>query len=144
MNVSGGESMTIDGRLCAMPIPNLPDEKQRKVYYLTLFPNVFLSPHPEYVLVHRLDPLSPDRTRIICEWLFHPEAMTQSGFDPMRAVEFWDVTNREDWHVSELSQLGIGSRGYTPGPYADLESLLAAFDREYLHSLGHDALRRII
>jgi hypothetical protein len=44
-------------------------------------------------------------------------------------VEFWDHVNREDWGISELSQLGIGSRGYTPGPYSKREELLHAFDR---------------
>ena len=38
------------------------------------------------------------------------------GFDPADAVEFWDMTNRQDWHVCELSQAGISSRAYTPGP----------------------------
>jgi Rieske 2Fe-2S family protein len=138
MNVSGGESMTMDGRLCAMPIPNLPDEKQRKVYYFTLFPNVFLSPHPEYVLVHRLDPVAPDRTRIICEWLFHPEAMNRPDYEPSRAVDFWDLTNRQDWDLCERSQEGVSSRAYIPGPYCDLESMLAAFDREYLKLMDRE------
>jgi len=47
------------------------------------------------------------------------------------------MTNRQDWQLCTLSQQGISSRGYTPGPYADLESQLAALDREYLRSLGH-------
>ena len=47
------------------------------------------------------------------------------------AVEFWDVTNRQDWRVSELTQLGVASRAYTPGPYAQSEGLLHAFDRYY-------------
>ncbi|MGA2214579.1 MAG: aromatic ring-hydroxylating dioxygenase subunit alpha [Bryobacteraceae bacterium] len=45
------------------------------------------------------------------------------------AIEFWDVTNREDWHIVELSQAGIQSRAYTPGPYSSREDLLAAFDQ---------------
>ena len=34
-----------------------------------------------------------------------------------------------------LSQRGIESRAYTPGPYAELESMIAAWDREYLRAL---------
>ena len=37
--------------------------------------------------------------------------------------------------ISELSQLGIRSRAYTPGPYSKREELLHAFDRTIL---GHD------
>ena len=39
------------------------------------------------------------------------------------------MTNRQDWHVCELSQAGIASRGYTPGPYSNREDLLYAFDQ---------------
>ena len=42
---------------------------------------------------------------------------SQSDFRPEDAIEFWDVTNKQDWHVCELSQQGIASRAYQPGPY---------------------------
>jgi hypothetical protein len=38
--------------------------------------------------------------------------------------------------VSELTQKGIASRAYTPGPYSSLEGMLAAFDCEYLKAMG--------
>jgi len=130
-----GESMTMDGRSCAATLPYIEKEDQRLVYYYTIFPSIFLTLHPDYVMVHRCRPVSPDHTRITCEWLFHPEAITKPDFDPSSAIEFWDLTNRQDWHVCELSQRGISSSAYTPGPYSDLESLLAAFDREYLRAM---------
>jgi len=46
-------------------------------------------------------------------------------------VEFWDLTNRQDWHVNELTQKGLSSRAYSPGPYSNAEGLLSAFDRHY-------------
>jgi len=46
------------------------------------------------------------------------------------------MTNQQDWEVSSLSQRGISSRAYTPGPYSELESMIAAWDREYLRSIG--------
>ena len=49
------------------------------------------------------------------------------------------MTNRQDWHLCTISQQGISSRAYSPGPYSNLESQLAAFDREYLQALGDDA-----
>jgi Rieske 2Fe-2S family protein len=107
-----------------------------RVYYYAIFPNMLLSLHPDYVLFHLLWPQSAGRTRISCEWLFDPEAMTRPNFDPGGAVEFWDMTNRQDWHACELGQLGLQSRAYTPGPYSAAESLPAAFDREVLRALG--------
>ena len=71
-----------------------------------------------------------------CEWLLRPDSATQPGLSPDGAVEFWDITNRQDWHISELSQKGIASRVYAPGPYSPRESMSAAWDRAYLQALG--------
>jgi len=43
-----------------------------------------------------------------------------------------NLTNREDWGISELSQKGISSRAYKPGPYSSRESRLHAFDEMVL------------
>ena len=50
------------------------------------------------------------------------------------AIEFWDLTNREDWRIVELSHAGIESRAYTPGPYSAREELLHLFDQKILES----------
>ena len=131
----GVGSMTLSGQRCAPPLGDVGGADLGRVYYYTLFPSMFLSLHPDYVLIHRLQPLAVDHTRVICQWLFHPTALAQPGFDPSEAVAFWDMTNRQDWRVCELSQQGVSSRAYTPGPYAELESMIAAFDRAYLHAL---------
>ena len=57
------------------------------------------------------------------------------AFDPSGAIDFWDMTNRQDWRICEQAQLGVASRAYTPGPYSNLESMVAALDREYLSAL---------
>jgi Rieske 2Fe-2S family protein len=93
---------------------------------------LFLSLHPDYVMVHRLWPKTADRTEVVTEWLFHPREMAKEDFSGEDAVGFWDVTNKEDWGITELSQMGIGSRAYVPGPYSEREGLLGAFDRMIL------------
>jgi Rieske 2Fe-2S family protein len=127
-----GGSMTMSGRSCARTVGALPEEDLERVYYYSIFPNLLLSLHPDYVMAHRLWPAAPDRTRVVCEWLFHPDASGAEAFDPEDAITFWDTTNREDWHICELAQAGISSRKYGPGPYSPRESLPAAWDREYL------------
>ena len=62
-----------------------------------LFPNVLLSLHPDYVMAHLLTPLGPDRTAVSCSWSFSPEDLDRAEFDPSYAVDFWDITNRQDW-----------------------------------------------
>lgn len=125
-------SLTMSGRACAAPIGEVSGAALDKVYYYSLFPNSLLSLHPDYVMLHTLWPQGPDCTLIICEWLFEPEAIAAPGFDAQDAVAFWDMTNRQDWNMCELSQQGISSRAYRPGPYSTLERVPAAFDRYYL------------
>jgi phenylpropionate dioxygenase-like ring-hydroxylating dioxygenase large terminal subunit len=132
-------SMTMGGERCAPPFPGLAPHQRGRVFYYTLFPSAFLSLHPDYVLLHRLQPLAVGHTRIACDWLFHPEAIAAPGFDPGPAIEFWDLTNRQDWELCANAQRGVASRAWEPGPYSDLESQLAAFDRHYLELLAPEA-----
>lgn len=125
-------SLTTSGTTQRAPLPGVDGEEAARVYYYTIFPSLLLSLHPDYVMAHYVQPVEAARTRVVCEWYFHPEAMSQAAFDPNDAVQFWDQTNRQDWHVNELSQLGISSRAYTAGPYSQQEGLLHAFDRYYL------------
>ena len=81
-----------------------------------LFPNVLLSLHPDYVMTHVLTPLGPDRTRVRCSWSFSPEDLERPGFDPSYAVDFWDITNRQDWSACESVQRGLASEHWVPGP----------------------------
>jgi glycine betaine catabolism A len=135
--VPGYDSLSVSGKSCGIPVSeDLPDEDRDRVYYYSIFPNMLLSLHPDYVMVHTFWPQSHDRTLIECDWLFHPDAAVYPGFNPDDGVQFWDQVNREDWHVCELSQLGVSSRAYTPGPYSPRESLSAAFDKEYLRVLN--------
>ena len=151
MKMNKGKSLTMSGNACALPIDSIPAgaDHARLVFYYSIFPNMLLSIHPEYVMVHQLRPKAPDRTLVYCDWLFHPEAEKAgvndpsspgrafdwtgiSPYHPDDAIEFWDMTNKQDWHVCELSQQGIASRGYEPGPYSARESIPAAWDRYYL------------
>lgn len=136
MNITGGESMTVSGRMCALPLGDLGEDGGRGYYYSVL-PNLLLNIHPDYVMFHLVFPEAPGRSTVVSEWLFHAEAAAQPDFRPEEAVGFWHETNLQDWHVCELSQLGVQSQAYRPGWYSPRESLLAAFDRHYL-TLMHD------
>ncbi|MBA3881670.1 MAG: aromatic ring-hydroxylating dioxygenase subunit alpha, partial [Chthoniobacterales bacterium] len=136
MAITEGASLTMSGNACARPVGDIGSEDHARVFYYSIFPNMLLSMHPDYVMVHQVWPLSPERTRIVCDWFFHPDAFERADFHPEDAVEFWDVTNKQDWHVCELSQQGIASRAYTPGPYSPRESIPAAWDREYLRRMS--------
>jgi Rieske 2Fe-2S family protein len=90
---------------------------------------MLVSLHPDYVMTHRLEPLAPGRTQIECQWLFAPESVAAEGFDPSFAVDFWDLTNRQDWAACEGVQRGSMSRGYRQGPFGVDEDAVAEFVR---------------
>jgi len=125
----GAQTMSIDGQRQRAYLPGLNETQRKQVFYYAIYPNLFLSLHPDYVMTHMLWPQAVDRTQVVCEWHFHPSEMAKPGFKGDDAVEFWDVTNREDWGISELAQKGISSRAYLPGPYSPREGLPSAFDR---------------
>jgi glycine betaine catabolism A len=126
----------MDGKLRRAYLPGLSRAQQLQVVYFAIYPNLLLSLHPDYVMTHTLWPRAHDRTEIICEWHFHPAEIARPEFDADDAVQFWDVTNREDWWIAEQSQAGITSRAYTPGPYSEREELLWSFDDVVRRSAG--------
>jgi Rieske 2Fe-2S family protein len=96
MSMSGASSVpTIDGR---------SHEDSRLVHYYLIYPYLMLSPHPDYELTHTVWPLSPSRSRVVCEWLFSAAAVAATDFDPADIVDFWDLTNRQDWLLCERAQ----------------------------------------
>ncbi|RMG98445.1 MAG: aromatic ring-hydroxylating dioxygenase subunit alpha [Chloroflexi bacterium] len=129
-------SLTMSGQRCSLPVGNVSGTDLQRVYFYTFFPNMFLSLHPDYVMVHLLWPLAPDQTLVFCDWLFDPLAATQAGFHPDDAVAFWDLTNRQDWEVCELTQAGVRSRRYLPGPYSTLETMSLAFEQTYRQAMN--------
>jgi Rieske 2Fe-2S family protein len=111
----GADTMSLDGRSLGIPIAGAA---AGRVLYVGLFPNLLVSAHPDYVMTHRMVPLAPDRTWVECSWLFAEAAFERPGFDPAYAVDFWDLTNREDWAACESVQRGLASPHYRPGPLA--------------------------
>jgi Rieske 2Fe-2S family protein len=83
--------------------------------------------------------VAADRTRIVCEWLFSPDAMAAPGFTAADAVEFWDLTNRQDWRACELTQRGNRSRAHVQGVHVGQEAGPQYFNRYYLAAMGEDA-----
>jgi glycine betaine catabolism A len=123
----GMATMSLDGSSSGVPLRGLDATGLRTVFYVGIFPNVLVSLHPDYAMVHRLIPVAPDRTKIECTWAFAPESLAKPGFDPGYAVEFWDITNREDWHACESVQRGLTSPHAVPGPLSREEDAVYQF-----------------
>ncbi|HEU0090494.1 MAG TPA: aromatic ring-hydroxylating dioxygenase subunit alpha [Vicinamibacteria bacterium] len=135
----GVKTLTMDGQTTRACLPGLGPDDQRHVYYYAILPNLLLNLHPDYMLTFTMWPRAVDRTDVICEWHFHPDQIARPDFDPQDAIEFWDLTNRQDWELSQFAQEGISSRGYRPGPYSNREELLQGLDRFVLERTGAGA-----
>ena len=112
----GMETMSLGGRSGGRPLRGLGMHELRKVIYINIFPNVLISLHPDYVMTHRLTPLAADRTQIECTWAFDPDIVATPGFNPAYAIDFWDITNQQDWLACESVQRGLSSEHAEPGP----------------------------
>jgi Rieske 2Fe-2S family protein len=125
--LAGAETMSLDGRSRGVVMPGLDPALHATVWYFSVFPNLLLSVHPDYVMTHLLRPLAPDRTAVSCSWLFPPEALDRPDFDPSYAVDFWDVTNQQDWAACEGVQRGVAAIGYRQGPFSGDEASVHRF-----------------
>jgi Rieske 2Fe-2S family protein len=133
-------SMTMNGEAAAPPICDVSGDDLQRIYYYSIFPNMLLTPHPDFVMFHHITPLGPEKIINDCYWLFRPEIVNdpeaQAGVQS--AVEFWDLTNRQDWTVCEQMQQGTKSSRFTRGYYSGREDILHQLDKELLKALGHD------
>ena len=127
-----GGTMLLDERATTMSLTGTGDaparpgsnaQQRRRVLYVGLGPDLLISAHPDYVLRTGSRRCAPDRTRIECEWLFAAGA----SFDPAYAVDFWDVTNRQDWAAIESVQRGASSPAYVPGIFTPREDAVHRF-----------------
>ena len=117
----GMETMSLTGALAGRRLPGVDPQQ---VEYLHLLPNLLISAHPDYVMTHPLQPSAPDRTRVECSWLALADEEGRVP-DLGGAVEFWDLTNRQDWTACESVQRGLANPHFQPGPFAPNEDAVA-------------------
>ncbi len=123
----GCETMSISGKRDGRPLLYARDgAEERRIYYYILWPNLIVSVHPDYVLTHQAWPDGPERSTVHCD--LYVEADKGDVIDISGAAEFWDITNREDYHVVEMQQQGTRSRSWSAGRYSNQEASVHAFD----------------
>ncbi len=136
------ETLSTDGyRHGRSEIPGMTSDDLKRVYYAWIWPNLLFSLHPDYLMTHQVWPVSAEESKVICSLYFHPHAIDQPDFDASGPAEFWDITNRQDWHVCELQQAGTASRAYLPGRYAAIERMVHSFDARVADRYAGDGTR---
>jgi len=136
----GFQTMSMDGDRHGRPLlPHTSAIDARRIYYYILWPNLIVSVHPDYVLTHQAWPDGPERTRVTCDLYVHSGDV--GAVSVSDAVEFWDLTNRQDYHVVELQQRGTRSRSWVAGRYSNQEAAVHAFDLMVMDRYAQDGRR---
>src|SRR5579884_1210659 len=117
----GAFTFTFSGTSARAPFATLSEEQRVRHNGELIYPNFMLSLCADHVAAFCLWPQGPDRTRIVCDFLFHPSEIKKAGFDPSDAVDFWDLVNGQDWAICESVQDGMHSRAFRYGYYAPME-----------------------
>jgi glycine betaine catabolism A len=105
---------TVDGSSGFGRLPGVTDDQDRKYYAITIRPQVFINLVPDHVILHRMIPVAPDRTTVVCDWLFDA-GLVASGQDLTNSVELFDRVNRQDFDACERTQPSMSSRAYSRG-----------------------------
>jgi glycine betaine catabolism A len=78
-------------------------------------PNCFLSLVSDHVIVHRFEPVAPDRTLAVCEWLFPAQTLEAGRHDVADAVALFTKVNEQDFAAAQWCQPNMSSRAYARG-----------------------------
>ena len=82
-------------------------------------------------------PIDKDTTEIVCQWYVHEDAVEGEDYEVDRLIGVFDVTNREDVALAELTQRGVRSRRFVPGPNSPTrESFVKGALSQYLAMMG--------
>ncbi|MGU3432393.1 aromatic ring-hydroxylating oxygenase subunit alpha [Actinomycetes bacterium M1A6_2h] len=111
----GRDGFNSSGRRTLPTLPGLTADDDCRYFGMILRPNAFVSLVPDHVIVHRFEPLAPDRTRLVCEWLFQPSVVESGDFDLQDSIDLFDRVNVQDLDASARCQPNMNSPLYRDG-----------------------------
>lgn len=132
----GAYTFTFSGASSRRPFAELNEAERVRHNGELIYPNFLLSLSSDHVAAFRVLPEGPERTNILCDFLFDDAEIEEPQFDPSDAVEFWDLINRQDWAVCEGVQEGMHSRTFRYGYYAPMEDASLDIRRYVAERLG--------
>lgn len=134
----GATTFTWNGTTTRASFPGLNEYEKVRHRGELAYPNLMISLSRDHVAAFLIWPQSVERTVIECRFLFHPDEMAKSDFDPSDAVDFWHLINRQDWSICERVQQGLKTRVHKFGYYAPMEDDSADIRRYVAKHLGID------
>ena len=132
-----GESHTFDTRAaCRRLLGELTDARLGGLSFWTQ-PNSWHHFMGDHAVTFCVLPLGPDRTLLRTTWLVHKDAVEGVDYDPANLTGVWEATNRQDAALVEITQAGVRSPAYEPGPYSlYTEGLVEQFCQWYVERMG--------
>lgn len=137
----GAKSSTMTGKpVCRKLMGGLTEDDLPLAVALTFRPTSSAIIFGDYGIVHDFQPLSPTETRVRCQWLVAGDAEQGRDYDIESLIALWDITNRQDWVLCEMTQKGTLSRHFSPGPNSlEQEPAVEVFRSSYLAMMGESS-----
>ena len=98
--------------------------------------------NPDHAVIFSFIPRSKRQTDVDILWLVKSDARPRDDYDVSKLTRVYDVTLAEDFKLAELTQLGVESTAYRPGPLLQPEAWVAMFHRWYLKWMVKEAAPR--
>ena len=132
-----GESQTFDTRVASRKLlGRINDPKSGGLSFWTQ-PNSWHHFMSDHIVTICAIPLEPEKTLVRTKWLVHKDAEEGRDYDVENLTGIWTATNRQDADLVELSQAGVRSPAYEPGPYSPYtEGLVEKFCTWYIGRLA--------
>jgi phenylpropionate dioxygenase-like ring-hydroxylating dioxygenase large terminal subunit len=113
------------------PLPGLSEAQKSEWGLFLVHPTFLLATAPDRVIWYRLQPLGPDRLKLLTTALVAPEAMTLPNFEQLheQTAEQLITFHLEDMEVCTAVQRGFYASGWQPGRLSHLEMPVWLFHR---------------
>jgi glycine betaine catabolism A len=133
---SKAETWTVSGKPCGPVFEELTEvERQAGYTFVTLWPSIYVVAHVDYVRSVRLEPLSPERTRLVAEWYFPQATLDQPNFDAASVASFSKLVMSQDGEAAEMNQRGLRSPAYSKGRLMPEEYEIHRFHKWLLNEM---------
>ena len=131
-----GESHTADTRVaCRRLMGELADKRLGGLHFWTQ-PNSWHHFMSDHAITFCALPLEPGRTLLRTTWLVHKDAVEGVDYELDNLIAVWQATNRQDADLVGITQAGVTSPAYEPGPYSPhTEGLVEEFCTWYVERM---------
>jgi Rieske 2Fe-2S family protein len=127
----GAVTWSLDGQTELPVLPGLDDaDRERGQTFGVLVPSMFVCAHIDYVRSVRALPVSPEKTRLVVEWLFSEEVIERGDPEVLkRTTELGTRVVEQDARACELNQKGLHCLPHAQGVLVPQEYGVHEFHR---------------